>query len=148
LHELAIAGSVVEIAGRHADGRRVTKVFLKVGHLRQVVPSSLAFSFQLVSQGTPVEGAELEMEEIPGSAKCRECGEENLFTEFPLQCAACGAFDLEILQGEELYVESLELEEQELTSRNADKRGPERLERADKSLAGRRAESRRRRRAD
>jgi hydrogenase nickel incorporation protein HypA/HybF len=115
LHELAIAESVVEIARRHAAGRQVTKVYLKVGHLRQVVPSALAFSFELVAQGTPVEGAELEMEEIPVTGRCRECGAESQLTEFPLQCAACRAFDLEILQGEELYVESLELEEQELT---------------------------------
>jgi hydrogenase nickel incorporation protein HypA/HybF len=116
LHELAIAESVVEIARRHAAGRQVTKVYLKVGHLRQVVPSALAFSFELVAQGTPVEGAELEMEEVPVKGRCRECGAESQLTEFPLQCTACGTFDLEILQGEELYVESLELEEQELTS--------------------------------
>jgi hydrogenase nickel incorporation protein HypA/HybF len=112
LHELAIADSVVQIASRHADGRQVTKVYLKVGHLRQVVPSALTFSFELVAQGTPVEGAELEMEELPVLGKCRECGVENRPAEFPLLCGACGAFDLEILQGEELYVESLELEEQ------------------------------------
>ena len=112
MHELSIAESVVQIASRHADGRRVTKVYLKVGHLRQVVPSALTFSFELVAEGTPVEGAELEMEEIPVTGKCRECGSENQLTEFPLQCVVCGAFDLEILQGEELYVESLELEEQ------------------------------------
>ena len=111
MHELAIAESVVQIANRHADGRQVTKVYLKVGHLRQVVPSALAFSFELVAQGTPVEGAQLEMEEVPVAGKCRGCGAESQLTEFPLQCAACGAFDLEILQGEELYVESLELEE-------------------------------------
>ena len=111
MHELAIAESVVHIASRHADGRQVTKVYLKVGHLRQVVPSALAFSFELVAQGTPVEGAELEMEEIPVTGKCRGCSAKSQLTEFPLQCAACGAFDLEILEGEELYVESLELEE-------------------------------------
>ncbi len=111
MHELAIADSVVQIASRHADGRQVTKVCLKVGHLRQVVPSALAFSFELVAQGTPVEGAELEMEEVPVTGKCSGCGAESQLTEFPLQCAACGSFDLEVLQGEELYVESLELEE-------------------------------------
>ena len=111
MHELAIAESVVQIASRHADGRQVTKVYLKVGHLRQVVPSALAFSFELVAQGTPVEGAELEMEEIPVTGKCRECGAESRLERFPLQCMTCGGFDLEILQGEELYVESLELEE-------------------------------------
>jgi hydrogenase nickel incorporation protein HypA/HybF len=116
LHELAIADSVVQIASRHADGRQVTKVYLKVGHLRQVVPSALAFSFELVAQGTPVEGAELEMEEVPVLGRCRECGVESRLESFPLQCGTCGGFELQILEGEELYVDSLELEEQELTS--------------------------------
>lgn len=112
MHELAIAESVVRIADRHADGRQVTKVYLKVGHLRQVVPSALAFSFDLVAQGTPVEGAELAMEEIPATGKCRACGVESQLESFPLQCQACGSFDLEIVAGEELYVESLEMEDQ------------------------------------
>ncbi len=112
MHELAIADSVVQISSRHAAGRRVTKVYLKVGHLRQVVPSALAFSFELVAQGTPVEGAKLEMEEIPATGSCRACGAESRLESFPLQCGACEGFDLQILEGEELYVESLEMEEQ------------------------------------
>ena len=111
MHELAIAESVVEIAGRQANGRRVTKVHVKVGHLRQVVPSALAFGFELVAQGTPVEGAELEMEEVPASGRCRECGAQSQLESFPLQCRTCGGFDLEILRGEELLVEFLELEQ-------------------------------------
>ena len=111
MHELAIAESIVGISARHADGRQVTKVYLKVGHLRQVVPSALAFSFELVAQGTPVEGAELEIEQISAAGLCRECGEETRLESFPLQCRACGGFDLKILQGEELFVESLEMEE-------------------------------------
>jgi hydrogenase nickel incorporation protein HypA/HybF len=111
LHELAIAESVVQIAARHANGRRVTKVYLKVGHLRQVVPSALAFGFELLAQGTPVEGADLEMEEIPATGLCRVCGTESRLESFPLRCGTCESFDLELLGGEELYVESLELEE-------------------------------------
>ncbi len=111
MHELAIAESVVQIANRHASGRRVTKVRLKVGHLRQVVPSALSFSFELVAEGTPVEGADLELEDVPATGLCRDCGTESRLKSFPLQCEACGGFDLELLEGEELYVESLELEE-------------------------------------
>jgi hydrogenase nickel incorporation protein HypA/HybF len=111
LHELSIAESVVRIADRQADGRRVTKVQMKLGHLRQVVPSSLAFSFELVAEGTSVEGAELELDQVPAEGKCRRCGVENRLDGFPLQCQGCGGFDLEILKGEELMVESLELEE-------------------------------------
>jgi hydrogenase nickel incorporation protein HypA/HybF len=111
LHELSIAESVVSIASRQANGRRVTKVWMKIGHLRQVVPSALSFSFGLVAEGTTVEGAQLEMEEVPVVGECRECGKQSQLDSFPLQCTACGKFDLEILRGEELLVESLELEE-------------------------------------
>ena len=111
MHELSIAESVVQIASRHANGRRVTRVWLKVGHLRQVVPTALAFSFELVAEGTPVEGAELELENVPAAGLCSNCGAKSQLGNFPLKCGACGGFDLELLSGEELFVESLELEE-------------------------------------
>ena len=111
LHELSIAESVVRIASHRANGRRITKVHMKVGHLRQVVPSALAFSFELVAEGTPVAGAELEMEEVPATGMCRECGAESQLGGFPLRCRKCGSLDLEVLEGEELLVEFLELEE-------------------------------------
>ena len=110
MHELSIAQAIVGIAERHAAGRRVTSVELRVGHLRQVVPSALEFAFALVAEGTVVEGAELVMEEVPVRALCRGCGEETQLDGFPLQCAVCAGLDLELLQGEELLVDSLELE--------------------------------------
>ena len=113
MHELAIAGHIVEISARHAGGRRVTKVYLKVGHLRQVVPSALSFSFDLVAQGTSVEGADLVLEEVSAAGMCCKCGAESRLEAFPLLCGACGSSDLEITRGEELYVESLEMEEHE-----------------------------------
>ena len=64
MHELAIAQSVVAIADRHAHGRRVASVQLQVGHLRQVVPSALTFAFELVAEGTALEGADLQIEVV------------------------------------------------------------------------------------
>jgi hydrogenase nickel incorporation protein HypA/HybF len=115
MHELSIAEAVVRIAERHAAGRRVARVELRVGHLRQVVPSALEFAFELVAQGTVVEGAELAMEEVPAAGRCRSCGAESAFGWFPLTCSACGGLDVEVTRGEELLVDSLELEE-ELTA--------------------------------
>jgi hydrogenase nickel incorporation protein HypA/HybF len=116
MHELSIAESIVRIADRHAAGRKVVKVELKVGHLRQVVPSALEFAFELVAQGTTVEGAELAMEEVPAAGVCRSCGTEALLAGFPFSCPSCGGLDLRITQGEELLVDSLELEETLTTS--------------------------------
>jgi hydrogenase nickel incorporation protein HypA/HybF len=111
MHELSIAQSVAAIAERHAAGRRVHRVELRVGHLRQIVPSALEFAFELVAQGTPLEGAELAIEHVPAEGECRRCGEHTVMRGFPLACDRCGGLDLEVIAGEELEVESLELEE-------------------------------------
>jgi hydrogenase nickel incorporation protein HypA/HybF len=80
-----------------------------------VVPSALEFSFELVANGTEVEGAELEMEEVPAAVSCRACAAETQLRELPLHCGSCGGFDIEVLRGEELQVESLELEDEMAT---------------------------------
>jgi hydrogenase nickel incorporation protein HypA/HybF len=116
MHELAIADAVARIACAHAGDRRVTRVEVKVGHLRQVVPASLAFSFELVSAGTQLEGAELDIEEVPAAVRCRDCAQESQVDGFPLHCRACGGLEVEVIGGEELLVDSLELDEQELTT--------------------------------
>jgi hydrogenase nickel incorporation protein HypA/HybF len=116
MHELSIAEAVVEVACRHAAGRRVSRVELRVGHLRQVVPSALEFAFELLTDGTPLQGAELEIEDVPARGRCRECGAESQMRAFPLQCMRCGGLDLEIEAGEELLVEALELDEQLTTT--------------------------------
>ena len=113
MHELSIAESVVSVAARHARGRRVTGVRVKAGHLRQVVPTALEFAFELVAQGTVAEGAVLEIEEVPAAATCRACGAETGQDGFPLRCERCGGLDVEVTRGEELLVDSLELEEAE-----------------------------------
>jgi hydrogenase nickel incorporation protein HypA/HybF len=113
MHELSLAESIVDIAVRHAGGRgRVVRVEVAVGHLRQVVPSALSFAFELVAQGTPVEGAELVLEEVPGAGLCGTCGAESRLDGFPLNCRTCGSSDVEIVAGEELLVESLDMEEE------------------------------------
>jgi hydrogenase nickel incorporation protein HypA/HybF len=112
VHELAIAESVAGIVLRHADGRRVTKVELKVGHLRQVVPSALVFAFELVTQGTAAEGAEVVIDDVPAAGICRTCGAHSTLPGFPLQCADCGGLEIDVTAGEELLVDSLEVEDQ------------------------------------
>ena len=111
MHELSIADAVLQIALNHADGRRIEAIELKLGHLRQVVPEALAFAFTLVSEGTPAEGAELLLEEVPAAGVCRDCGQESEFEGFPLACQGCGSLAVEVVRGEELLVDALVMEE-------------------------------------
>jgi hydrogenase nickel incorporation protein HypA/HybF len=107
MHELSIADAIVRIACTHAGDRRIETVEVKVGHLRQVVPDSLAFAFALVAEGTVAEGAELVMDVVGAAGVCRDCGVESELPGFPLACAACGSLNVELVRGEELLVDAI-----------------------------------------
>ena len=116
MHELSIAQAIVDIAVRNAGGSRVTCVEVQVGRLRQVVPAALEFSFELCAHGTVAEGAALELEVLPVGVRCPSCAAESQPAGFPLACAACGALNVDVVQGEELRVQSLSLEAELMTS--------------------------------
>ena len=94
----------------------MAKVEVRVGHLRQVVPASLEFAFTLVCQGTALDGADLVVEHVAPAGRCRECGADGELERLPLQCPSCGGLDLDLLAGDELLVDALELEEEEVTN--------------------------------
>jgi hydrogenase nickel incorporation protein HypA/HybF len=123
VHELSISSAIVDTALRHAGGRQVTRVDVTVGALRQVVPESLAFYFEIVSRETACAGAELELDLVGGWMRCPTCGHEwdpapepklghpALAPVLPaFRCPACERADAEIVRGDELEVESIEVE--------------------------------------
>ena len=112
MHELSVSSAIVATAVRHAEGRRVTAVHVRLGHLRQVVPSSLAFYWDIVSRETVCEGSVLHQEVVPAALGCKSCGERTELLQPIFRCAACGSGDVEVLSGEELEVEFIEVEEE------------------------------------
>jgi hydrogenase nickel incorporation protein HypA/HybF len=112
MHELSLSSAIVETVERHAAGRRVTKVTMTIGALRQVVPESLDFYFEIVSRDTVCEGAVLSQEIVPARARCDAClAEWDL--DLPLfLCAECGGAGRPVA-GEEFEVESIEIIEVE-----------------------------------
>ena len=112
MHELSLAGAIVDTIERHAAGRRVTAVYLRVGHLRQVVPSSLAFYFEHVARGTLCEGARLEQELVPAVLRCGS-GHEWRLEELAFRCPVCAGPSTEVVSGEEFMVESIDVTDKE-----------------------------------
>jgi hydrogenase nickel incorporation protein HypA/HybF len=112
MHELSVSSAVLESVLRHARGRQVTGVKLRVGHLRQVVPDSLEFYWGIVTRDTPAEGSVLEQEVIPARLACPACQDEWPIELPVFRCPGCGGADVEIAAGDELEVESIEVEEE------------------------------------
>jgi hydrogenase nickel incorporation protein HypA/HybF len=111
MHELSVSSAIVDTVVRHAAGRRVTAVHVRLGRLRQVVPSSLAFYFALVSRDTVCEDARLEQEVVAARLRCDGCGHVWEIDMPFFRCPSCGATEVTVEAGEELEVESIEVEE-------------------------------------
>jgi hydrogenase nickel incorporation protein HypA/HybF len=113
MHELSIASAVVDTAVAHARGRRVAVVSVRAGALRQVVPASLHFYFGIVSRDTVAEGARLDVEEVAARLACRDCQTAWTVESPAFRCPGCGGGDVEVRAGDELEVESIEVEEED-----------------------------------
>jgi hydrogenase nickel incorporation protein HypA/HybF len=123
MHELSIASSIVEIVGEHArreGGGRVASVTLRIGRLSCVHEDALRYSFDLVTEGTPLAGATLAVIEVPVRIWCALC---KAVVELPgiqrFACPACGHLSGDIRAGRELDIESIQIA--------ADQLGPDQI---------------------
>ena len=113
MHEASIAQSILDIVARYAEGGkagRVTRVTVKVGALAAVVPECLTFAFEALARGTCAEMSVLDVEEVEGRGTCRTCGAEFPVREFLPACAHCGSPEVAVAGGDDLTVESMEIE--------------------------------------
>ena len=112
MHELSLSRAITTTVLTHAQGRRVTMVALRVGQLRQVVPSSLEFYFEITARGTLCEGARLEQELVPARLRCGACASEWTLERLYFRCPVCAGTG-EVVSGAEFEIESIEVEEAE-----------------------------------
>ena len=111
MHELSICSAIADAAARHADGRSVSQVTVQIGHLRQVVPDALQFSWEVVASATAEEltEADLVVEEVPAVVECPGCGARTTLDMPILACGRCSSFEVTLVSGEELRMVSIDL---------------------------------------
>ncbi|HEY0513406.1 MAG TPA: hydrogenase maturation nickel metallochaperone HypA [Thermoanaerobaculia bacterium] len=112
MHELSIAVSLIDLAVEEAErlGVRVEALNLRLGALSGVVREALLFSFDLAVAGTPIEGARLEIEDVPVVVFCPVCGEERTLPGIQdFRCPVCGAPTPDVVRGRELELATMEV---------------------------------------
>ncbi|RJX21993.1 MAG: hydrogenase maturation nickel metallochaperone HypA [Ammonifex sp.] len=110
MHEFSLVESMIELVKQSAAENhitRVTSVKLIVGKLIMAQPELLRFSFDVLSGGTILEGATLEIEERPLLMRCQGCGNEYAPDFFEVVCPECTGIG-EVLSGKELHIEHYE----------------------------------------
>ena len=118
MHEFSIGEGLIDAVLSEMEQvsppvRRLLKTRVVVGAMRQVVPEYLAFAYESLAKGTPAEGSALDIIPAPVSVKCRQCEWQGESANPSFQCGKCESYDLNIEGGTELYLESLEVEQDE-----------------------------------
>ena len=90
---------------------RVVRIELVIGRLSGVHPESMRFAFRMLAPGTPLEGAELSIVEVPAQCVCAACGERTAIEELVTACPRCASGDITIEEGRELVLQSIDVEE-------------------------------------
>jgi hydrogenase nickel incorporation protein HypA/HybF len=113
MHELSVCQDLMrqveQVAAAH-DARAVERIVLQIGELSGVEPPLLERAFTIAREGTLAAGAELEIRTGPVVVQCRECGGKSAVPANRLLCNYCGEWRVQVLEGEELLLLSVELD--------------------------------------
>lgn len=113
MHELSVTEGILNAVLKELpdDGPcRVAVINLALGGLCGIVPECVQEYFDLLSEDTPAHGAKLNFRLLPAMLRCRGCGLEFHMEHMRLRCPACSGQSVEIIQGKEFYLESIEIE--------------------------------------
>ena len=114
MHEFSLVSAVIETLERFGAEQGwgpVKKVTLKVGAMRQVIPQTMQFAFKTACEGTRLDGAELELINVPIAIRCPKCGRTWGEEHMGLICPYCGCDGAQMEQGMELDIDSVEVED-------------------------------------
>lgn len=114
MHELSIVMSIVELAEEEAERRgvQIEAVHLRLGALSGVVKDALLSCYELACENTPLQGSRLVVEEVPVVIFCPNCRAQCPLSSVQLFCCPkCKTPCSEIVQGKELEVVALEIQE-------------------------------------
>lgn len=113
MHELSVCLALVDQVERIAHEQaavHVSRIVLRVGPLSGVEPELLRRAYPLAVAGSIAADAELVIEQSAVTVHCTACGRESNVAVNRLLCAYCGDFRTRVVQGDEMILQSVELE--------------------------------------
>ena len=113
MHERPFVENLLQIALEHAQkagARRILALDLVIGQLSTIVDDAVQFYWDILSQGTIAEGAQLRFHRVPALFRCQDCGHTYPLDGQHLACPGCGSVRVQLIQGDEFRLESIDIE--------------------------------------
>ncbi len=113
MHEYPITENIVKMASEHCEdsgGSKVKKIYLVCGENTGYVPDCITMLFEIIAEGTPCEGAHVEIETVKPKLRCSDCGELFERAPYSFRCPKCGGEGLPTDIGKEFYLDRILVE--------------------------------------
>jgi hydrogenase nickel incorporation protein HypA/HybF len=113
MHELSITQSIMDIVlnqAKEAQAKKVTRINLVIGELSGVVSDCVQFYFDFLKKGNAAEEATLDFKLVPIELRCRDCQTAFHPEDSTWICPNCRSTALDVIGGQESYIESIEVE--------------------------------------
>lgn len=115
MHEVSIMQNTLDLAIAQAQqngAKKIESLTLKIGELSGVIPEALEFAFDVLVRGTMAENAQLKIEKIPVVCYCQDCDRHFQPATYIYNCPHCQRISQDILQGKELDLVAIVINEQ------------------------------------
>ncbi|MEJ2372541.1 MAG: hydrogenase maturation nickel metallochaperone HypA [Sulfurimonas sp.] len=112
MHEYSIVQALLDSCEAQVesnDATSVSKVVVKIGVMSGVEPDLLQTAFDTFKEKTVCENAEFIINTQKVVIECNECKTEKTLEELEYKCDNCGSIDINVIDGEEMYLMQLEL---------------------------------------
>lgn len=111
MHELGLCDALLRMVrdiSAKEELSHVEKITLEIGELSGVVPHYMTDCWVAVTDGTEYRDTRLEIETIPGMARCLDCGEEFRIDLDTMRCPKCRGDKLTPLTGRDMTLKEIE----------------------------------------
>ena len=114
MHELALSESIVAsvLNACGVEAGRVRRIAVRVGALSSANVDSLEFCLRMVLDHRGLRDAEAAITRVPARIRC-ECGRCYTTEDMFEGCPDCGGYRREVLEGTDVTVEYVEVEDEE-----------------------------------
>lgn len=114
MHELAITQNLVKVVldeAKAAGANKVTRINLIVGELSGAVSDCVQFYFDILKKDSAaLQETAIDFKHVQSKLRCRDCQTEFHPQDAPWVCTSCGSYSIEIVEGRDCFIESIEVE--------------------------------------
>lgn len=116
MHEYSVVQALINQCEENAKANgatKITKVVTKIGKLSGIEPHLLEIAFNTFKEKTMCEDAEFVMNIQDVVVYCHDCKKDSTLSDNRFTCPHCESQNLNVVDGEDMYLMQLELDTDE-----------------------------------